>query len=509
MKNLSKVGEKLSMKKKSLIIVALALLLVMIVAFSGCNKYKWDSVGGGDAVADVLSNGSYAVQQGNYVYFINGFQGDTADNTWGGVFKQGIMRATLDEKGEVQKDSFALVVPKHIYSSDPNSGIAVFGEWIYYSTPNNEKDKTGAQSTTNLDFMRTKIDGSVTQKIYTLNARNYPYIFTPTRILYYNASIIYAIDFSGMATDKNIKDGKGAYRTELATGVNTYTWKYDSKYSVSQNNVASDYVIYTCATTDKLESNRNSNELNIIKVDGTNKKTLANFDTYTESHDTDYKIALIDAVIENDTTLTIYYTKSKLINATDTVDGVYCNKINISDIKFDVALEKQLTVNNQSKIFPISYEVGALVTDATDSFIYHLNGTAGTQETYSRKVIGKTTATVQFVANVDGINYVYYTDSDSAKSLFRINLIEDEGKNANAASVLNAGTIKLDWAKLDFVQKGARIDLYYFNTDDYSYLHTANIGAFDGGIALTESALFGVMTEEDIEAKKEAEKDKK
>jgi len=489
------------MKKKFSIIVALVLLVVLAVAFTGCNKYEWQSIGGGDANADVLSNGGYAVEQGNYVYFVNGFQGTTAENDWGNVFKQGIMRATLDENGAVVADSFALVVPKHIYSSDTNSGIAVFGEWIYYATPNNEKDKSGTASTTNLDFMRTKIDGSITQKIYTLANRSYPYIFTPSRILYYNANVIYAIDFSGMKTSKNISDGSGAYRTELVTSVNSYTWKYDTNYSIAQSSAASDYIIYTTATTDQAQAHRNCNELNIIKVDGSGKKNLAKFDTYT----IDYKIALIDSVIENDNIFTIYYTKTKLVGSTDTIEGVFCNKVQISDLSFDVATEKQLTASNQTKVFPLSYEKGALITDTTDSFIYYLNGTAGTAETYSQKVIGKTTATVQFVAEVEGKDYVYYTDSASAKSLYRINLIENEGKNANEALVLTAGTIKLDWTKLDIIKKGARIDFFYFNTDDYSYLHRVNVAAFDGSTKITESDLFGKMTDADIATKKAAE----
>jgi len=477
------------------------MVAVLTVALTACNKYEWQTVAGGDPTADVISNGGYAVQQGNHVYFVNGFQGTTAENAWGTVYKQGIMRATLASDGTIDADSYALVVPKLIYSSDANSGIAIFGEWIYYATPNNEKDKTGVASTINLDFMRTKIDGSITQKIYTLAARSYPYLFTSTRILYYNANVIYAIDFSGMKTNKDISDGAGAYRATLASDVTSYTWKYDSDFAANQGTVSSNYVLYTSSTTDTTQSYRYCNELNIINIDGSGKSTLVKFDTYT----TDYKLALLNSIVEDDQSFTIYYTKTKQVGSTETVDGVFCNKIVIADMVFNVQTEKQLTANKQSTIFPISYEQGALITDTTDSFVYYLNGTAGTSETYSKKVIGKTTSTAQFVLNVEGNWYVYYTDTTDAKTIYRINLIEGEGSNPNEVAVLTAGTIKLDWTKLDMIKNGTRIDFLYFNTGDYTYLHRANLASFDGSNALTSSELFGKMTDEDIATKTAAE----
>jgi hypothetical protein len=492
------------MKKRVLTIAVCFLALIILAsALSACNKFEWNYISGGDPTADVVSNGGYAVKQGNHVYFINGFSGTDSDNVFGSVFKQGIMRATLNADGTLVENSFELVVPKFIYSADASSGFAIFGEWIYYATINKDKDKSGKASTTNLDFMRTKIDGTVTQKIYTLAERNYPYLFTPTRILYYNANIIYAIDFTGMRGDKST-DKAGGVRTELVRGVTSYAWNYDASYSPSQGASFSDYVIYTSATTDESQAYRYANELNVIKTDGTGKKLLVNYETYS----TDYQLKILKSVLEGDEYLTIYYSKTKLMGEETVDEGVFMNRISVSEMTFAVAGEKHLTLNAQTNIIPIDYETGALVVDSGDSFVYYLNGTAGTSDTYAQKVIGKSNVKVHFVEKVGGAWYVYYSDSSSATALYRINLIENQGTSQNEAAVLQKGKYKLDWTALDLIKSGDRLDFYFFNTDDYGYVHRVNIAAFDGSNPLVETELFGVMTEEDAAAKAETEKNK-
>lgn len=487
------------MKKKFLALICAVLLLTVLTAtLFGCNKYEWNTISGGDPTAEVLSNGGYVVKQGNHVYFLNGFSGTSVENNeFGSVFKQGIMRATLNDDGSLVENSFELVVPKHVYSEDPNSGFAIFGEWIYYATFNYEKDRSGKPSTTNLDFMRTKIDGSVTQKIYTLGARNYPFIFTPTRILYYNKNVIYAIDFTQMKSDKSSDKGANVYRTELASGVTSYTWTYGKNYS-AQNTYAAEYVAYTIETTVEAQNFRYTNELILVKADGTNKTILAKFDTYT----TDYKLKLLNMIVENDS-LTLYYTKTKMVGSTETVVGVFMNKVAVSDLIFNVADEKQLTVVDQSSIIPISYEKGALVTNASDSNVYYLNGTVGTSETYSKKIIGRSAVKVQYVGKDGDFWYVYYTEQADASKLYRINLIENEGVSANETVVLSAGKMKIDWNALDFVITANRIDLFFFNIDDYNYLYRTNIAGATS--VIDKGELFGVFTEADTEAKKKAE----
>ena len=170
----------------------------------------------------VLSNGGSAVQYGNYVYFINGTDPNFTDengklNRWGEVIKGGICRVKLEngkdeeltdengvkytiyktvhepgkffgkepvetanfkddekkikvlDKSPVLGESFAeMVAPKVItFSNDAQAGIFIYDNWIYYSSPANRKDKSGAVQYSKSDFFRTKLDGTGTQLLYT------------------------------------------------------------------------------------------------------------------------------------------------------------------------------------------------------------------------------------------------------------------------------------------------------------------------------------------------------
>ncbi len=490
------------MKKKFVYLVAIVLLITLVFAFSGCNKFKWDTISGGDASADVLSNGGYVVKQGNHVYFLNGFSGTSVDNnSFGAVSKQGSMRATLADDGALVEESFKLVVPKHIYTADTKSGFAIYGKWIYYATFNYDKDRGGKPSTTNLDFMRTKIDGSVTQKIYTIGQRSYPYIFTPTRILYYASNNIYAIDFTNMREDKSIDNGAGASRYILAQGVSSYAWVYNKVYDPTKKDI-SEYVLYTRATSTEEHAYRYTNELVVKKVDGQDETILAKHDTY----DTDYKLNIVKMVAEGNDQLTLFYTKTKVAGTAETVVGLFVNKISTVNLDFNTTQEKQLSVSEQTDIFPISYEMGALITNSDDEFVYYVDTKGDPADTFEKKIVGRSGIKVQFVEKENDFYYVYYTASSSADKLFRINLIAEEGVSANETLVLKAGRMKVDWTALDFIRYGNNFDLFFFNEDDYGYLYRANIAETDS--VIDEGEFWGKYTKADLEAKeKENEED--
>ena len=84
------------MKRKLISLIAvLALVVVVATCLVACNPYKFGPIGGGDPTGEVVSNGGYAVRQGRYVYYINGYTGTDADNTWGVPVMQSIVRAEI------------------------------------------------------------------------------------------------------------------------------------------------------------------------------------------------------------------------------------------------------------------------------------------------------------------------------------------------------------------------------------------------------------------------------
>ena len=80
--------------KKIISIIAAATLAFSTVALAGCDakNYAGENLPAGyDKTAAVSSNGGFAVEKGNYVYFINGSESNTADNTYGDVVKGSLM----------------------------------------------------------------------------------------------------------------------------------------------------------------------------------------------------------------------------------------------------------------------------------------------------------------------------------------------------------------------------------------------------------------------------------
>ena len=465
------------------IIAVVALVAIFATVLTGCNEFKWQSVGGGEPNADVESNGGYFVKQGKYVYFINGYDtADVIDNTFGTPVKNSIVRAEIVDG---KYTNLSVVVPKQIYNQDTNGGFAIFGEWIYYATPNNEADKNGNASTTHTDFMRTKIDGSATQLIATINSRSSQYLFTESRILVKmsNSSTINYIDFSGMKDNGNSTKKTGVKSGVLAENVETFFWDMNC-----------DYVYYTETVTGDT-SYEFCNTLNAIKIDGSDKKVLADKFTYLDEAEKEnytdffstkvFNFSLVDLVVEKDGA-TLYYTKSNYINSQKESCGLFANKIAFGG---DFGEEKQISKNTSiTSVYGLGYNEGALVTISSN--VYLADNAEGVTADQT-PVIGRA-ATIQTVAN----GVVYYTDSTGGK-IYAINL-----DGTNNESVVFEGKFLTSWLNLEFINGEDALTFAFFNSDDYNYLHLVNL------LAEEESTMLGIMNDVDQEAKKAEEADK-
>lgn len=150
--------------KKIISIVAAATLAFSTLALAGCGakKYAGEKLEGAyDAAAAVSSNGGFAVEKGDYVYFINGAESNTADNTYGNAVKGALMRISKKELAEAKYDAAKIVVPSLFVAGDYTAGLFIYGEYVYYATPTTDKDtKTGEVANSYIDFKRSKLDGS-------------------------------------------------------------------------------------------------------------------------------------------------------------------------------------------------------------------------------------------------------------------------------------------------------------------------------------------------------------
>lgn len=455
------------MKKKLFSVFAAVLVLVIcIAALVACNPYKADSIGSGDSSAAVESNGGYVVKQGRFIYFINGYVGESADNTWGAATKQGIVRAEIKD-GKVDPKSAKLVVPKSVYNSSNVGGIAIHGDWIYYTSVNTAKDKTGTASTVNTDFMRTKTDGSVTQLIGTIGTRSAKYLFTTSRVLYYTDNTIGYIDFSGM-NDKATDKGKGAVKGTLVEKVENVVWDY-----------ATDSIFYV-QTAPSEDSYKNYNNLCTIKADGSGQKVLATQTTFVaEGVDpvndqlNVFKYNILNLYVESDGDCTLYYTKSHTFSSVS--DGLFMAKA--SNVK---GTEKNLNTIASTTLVPLGYAEGALAYNSNSVYCWY-NGV----EKENPVQVTTTSQTIWKVDQQKGI--VYFTASSSAKSISKISYREAKD---NATVIMEEG-IKTDWLVLDFVGN----DFYFFASDDDNYLHTVNLETFDKDAEDAASTYIGCPTD--------------
>ena len=488
-------------KKICAVAVAVVVLIAAIFVLTACNKYKWDSIGAGDSAGTVVSNGGYYVEQGGYAYFINGYVGDNDANDWGTPYKQSIMRAELNADGTFNNATAKVVVPKSIYNQSTSGGFAIYGDWIYYATPNNDEDTTGTASTTHTDFMRTKTDGSVTQLIGTINSRSSNYLFTPTRVLFSTDSnaTVYYFDFSGMKENKSLSNRKGVTEGVLIENATSVVWGYDLSREAGAGAQVSDYIFYTEKLTDDSNSYEFYNKLCCVRYDGSDRRVLldntsflAEGDNYLNTPEKVFNFTLSKLFYESDNEVTLYYTKSVEINGSATSVGLYLNTFTL-DGGLGAAGEKKLTENSSTTFFPMGKDEGILLQSNSKYYLVTGTGADDIKLSDGRVVIG-VSSTVQAV--IDG--YVYYTD---ANALYRINLdAAATGGSPNAERIIAAG-VKTDWLALEFVDKGDNAFLFYFDTEEYTYTSYVVLTAFDGE-ELTP-VMIGDMTQADKDAKAE------
>ena len=116
--------------------------------------------------ADVVGNGGLAVQKGNYIYFVNGFQSvDDIKKKDASYTVGSLLLMKLGENGEVVTDEDGLLKDEYYITMSSAlcgyevTNLYVFGDYLYFVTPcleNESGDKTWAKE--RVIFNRIKLD---------------------------------------------------------------------------------------------------------------------------------------------------------------------------------------------------------------------------------------------------------------------------------------------------------------------------------------------------------------
>ena len=204
------------------IMLLLAAVIFAVAAACSCGGSDWDK----DDVTltdwgKVLNNGGFIAETENYVYYINGAGDSTEDNTFGKPIKGSLVAAKKSDIKEGKKTvEKCIVVPKLFAAQDYKSGLFIKGDYVYYATPSTDKTSSGDAASDEIQFMKTKLDGTESEKL--LKAGNISdqyrifesndvvyiavYDSANTRLLCYNVSTKNTVEI--MKTDEKTEENE-------------------------------------------------------------------------------------------------------------------------------------------------------------------------------------------------------------------------------------------------------------------------------------------------------------
>jgi hypothetical protein len=459
---------------KTLAKIALFIIALSFLIFSGCAaETKFKVSGGPDAADAVTSNGGMVVQKGDYIYYINGLSTTSSNNKFGEPVKGSIVRMNLNNPEEK-----VIVVPKVVLSSYNKGGFYIFGNKIYYTSPSNEKDKNGNILSSYLDFFSVNLDGSGTKKILYTVSNSFAYKFFErdnTVYLIYadtNATAVYLVNTSTgnktkviekytgtpiFAEDENIYYTRAVYKDEVKKD-STYT--YNRLFRISFMGGAEEEIKYS--NGDTITQNKFSVTLSEVKVFGT------------------------------DTVL--YYTKKSATDIPDPViipQGQYCFKLGgAADFEL-FATSSEFILSNIVYLSEKTLLASYTPSGASTANLYWFDCSGGAAN-YVSKILMLNPAKILAVEG----DYIYYLKSVDSKNV----LYKKQFKGEGFEEGLIEGTELLK--DVSFTTSGLSPEIISYNQNDYIYFVRAD-GDYINYIyrfnmtAGTEAENISIIAEED------------
>ncbi len=309
---------------KIICVAVSAISVLSVIGASGCGKYHKRTALSGDISGEISSNGGFAVEKGNYVYFINGVEENTADNEFGTPVKGGIYRISNENLNKNNYSAAECVVPSVIYSGNTNAGIFIYGDYVYYSTPSTAVDADGVVQNTALDLKRTKLDGTETPKddqyiTFTDNKTDFRFVEKGGTVY-----IMYVA-----TSDKHFEEETGVtnlYSLNTKTGDSTLLAYDIQSYMFDSTDKTNPRAYYTMTVKDYYSSDNAAskyNQLYTVEADATadkfkdkiNADTVLGWDK-EKDHYVNCGDLVFDGIGHNDTPTVFNNAEGKVNNAT-------------------------------------------------------------------------------------------------------------------------------------------------------------------------------------------------
>ena len=435
------------MKKISTILILCLAVCMGLAIFAGCEP-SFGPVGTTEYKdSPVINNGGLVVQQGDYLYYVNGMDSTSnivkpEDNAFGKASVKGsIMKSKIDADGNLTET--AVVVPKMFYTSASNGGFYIYGEWIYYLSPNTKADnKSNVLSSQSVAF-RTKIDGTKTQELVTLTSNSTQYTFTDKEFIYYEDNTLKKVSYDNDKVNKkseNIVEEVTSVLFTAKTNVVFYLKSTDAKARLNNNMYA--YV---------------NGEIKEITNDST-------FDTESDKSDDNLKKQYTFALVAFDAnTDTLFYTKVSNNSDSSKSTSTYAYKLD-ENYRLDPAKEVRYatTALTGSSIKYLGEEKGILYTANAQLQIYKsISETASEDNTQDLATLSSTGAEI---VKIDG-DTMYYILSNT---LYKINYTDKKA----VAQKVSEDAISTSWLTRSVIGNY----LYYID-NTYNYMYRVDITA--------------------------------
>ena len=453
--------------KKSLIVITFILAVVLVAAaLVGCTEsYKQSAVP--TEKGAVSDNGGMAVVYGKYLYFINGYAGESADNTFGSVVKGAIARVEL-ENGK-PKGNAQVIVSKNVYGTDTTyGGLYIADDYIYFASTNTDLDSTGSAKTASGVLMRAKVDGSSVERIATFDDHSFVFTVVGKKLTYIRNNNVYVIDLTASKLSA----------TTVETGILT-------GYLLTE-----DYLYYT-------QYNDGHSDNYVIKAyplaGGKAKVILSNANL---NADTEYTFSLLSAIDEGNNKVKLFYTKTDSGLNTPEV-GVYAYEYVKGTFAFNKANEVRFTHNATSATnlaYTKFYKAGTyyLGLASTKLDIFNADGTRATGDEGLESLNIGSTVSVFEVEETENAVYLWYIDSSVLK---RIQILSvNNGVYAiveKSAKKMFTGSYNTTYVSIDRIGDV----LYYLNSSisDNAYYYVLD----DAAESTDAGKILGIITETD------------
>lgn len=224
-----------SLKKKLTVLLAAATLACSAASLASCADNKFTAPKEADAsAANVTSNGGFVVETGDYVYFINGEEDASADNTYGNVKKGALYRIAKNALNEKSYDKAECVVPSLFVAQNYDGGVFIYDNYVYFASPTAEKEKDGSVSASWLSFKKAKLDGTSTKK----EADKYLFRLSDNTVSYRFVKGAGGVVYCMYVLNSNL------YSFNTDTGVTTLLVKGAENYYFDTENLENGYVYY-------------------------------------------------------------------------------------------------------------------------------------------------------------------------------------------------------------------------------------------------------------------------